>query len=584
MEKHIAQRTMKRIALVVVTLSLVALPRAGNATTKTVTIIYSFGGTSSDGADPVAGLVLGSDGNFYGTTRNGGSSTFCPLGCGTVFRVSPSGTYTSLYSFGSYAGDGGFPYAGLVQGNDSNFYGTTEKGGAYNWGTVFRISPSGTYTTLYNSAGYLNESGHNPVAGLVQGSDGNFYGTATTDGRYLHGSVFRISPSGTYTTLYAFVGSPNDGADPVAGLVLGSDSNFYGTTEFGGASTNCGNGCGTIFRISPDGSYTNLYSFNYSDGGYPQAGLVQGIDGNFYGTTFEGGTDGGGTVFQISPSGSVTTLYSFATYADGSQPIAGLVQGSNSNFYGTTEFGGKACMVAGSCGTIFRITPGGDYTNLHSFVGHPGDGASPEAGLVQGSDGNLYGTTAIGGKYGPGSVFKVSVGCTYTLSATNFTLAARGGVKRVRVKVSGTDCSWTAESNDPFITIISGSNGMSNGSVTYAVPGNTNTTALSGTMTIAGQTFTVNQIAGGCTYSLSPTIGKIQTAGGLATVKVKPNFNDCAWSAVSNDSFITITDGASGIGKGTVTYVVAPNPNTNRLTGSITIAGKTFTVIQQGEK
>jgi uncharacterized repeat protein (TIGR03803 family) len=461
---------MKRTALVAVTLFLLALPRTGNANTKTVTILYSFGGSPTDGNDPVAGLVQGSDGNFYGTTRNGGAN-----GVGSVFRISPSGTYTSLYSFGSYPGDGEFPYAGLVQGSDSNFYGTTDEGGDYNWGTVFRISPSGTYTSLY----------------------------------------------------------------------------FFG-------------------------SYP-------ADGYYPEAGLVQGNDGNFYGTTSEGGADNAGTVFRISPSGAYTTLYSFI-YADGASPLAGLVQGSDSNFYGTTEFGGKACMIAGSCGTVFRISPSGIYTNLHSFVGHPSDGASPEAGLVQGSDGNLYGTTVIGGKYGPGTIFKLAVGCAYTLSATNFTLPAKGGMKSVRVKVAGTACSWMAVSNDPFITITSGSNYTGNGKVYYTVPGNTNTTALSGTMTIAGQTFTVNQAAGGCKFSLSPRTGKIKAAGGSAAVKVKPNFSDCAWSAVSNDSFITITNGASGIGRGTVGYTVSANTSTTALTGSVTIAGETFAVIQAGVK
>ena len=175
-------------------------------------------------------------------------------------------------------------------------------------------------------------------------------------------------------------------------------------------------------------------------------------------------------------------------------------------------------------------------------------------------------------------------GCTYTLNATSVTLAAKGGSKKVSVKVKGTDCSWTAVSNDPFITITSGSSGTGNGKVGYTVPGNTNTTDLSGTMTIAGQTFTVNQAAGGCTFKLSPKVGKIKATGGIKTVKVKPNFSDCAWTVVSNDSFITITDGASGTGKGTVSYTVAANTNTTAVTGSISIAGETFTVTQAGVK
>jgi hypothetical protein len=174
--------------------------------------------------------------------------------------------------------------------------------------------------------------------------------------------------------------------------------------------------------------------------------------------------------------------------------------------------------------------------------------------------------------------------CDFTLNATSVALAAKGGSKNVSVKVKGTGCAWTAVSNDPFITITSGTNGTGNGKVVYTVPGNTNTAPLSGTMTIAGQTFTVNQAAGGCTFKLSPKAGKIKATGAAATVKVTPNFSDCAWTAVSNDSFITITDGASGLGKGTVSYTVAANTNTTALTGSITVGGQTFTVTQSGVK
>ena len=174
--------------------------------------------------------------------------------------------------------------------------------------------------------------------------------------------------------------------------------------------------------------------------------------------------------------------------------------------------------------------------------------------------------------------------CTFTLSATSVTLPAKGGSKNVSVKVKGTDCAWTAVSNDPFITITSGSSGTGNGKVDYTVPGNTNTTALSGTMTIAGQTFTVNQAAGGCTFKLSPKDGKFKAAGGSATVKVKPNFSDCAWTAVSNDSLYHDHGGSSGTGKGTVSYTVATNATTDVLTGTMTIGGETFTVTQSGER
>jgi hypothetical protein len=174
--------------------------------------------------------------------------------------------------------------------------------------------------------------------------------------------------------------------------------------------------------------------------------------------------------------------------------------------------------------------------------------------------------------------------CTYALSPSSTTLTEKGGTKTVSVKVKGTDCSWTAVSNDPFITIISGSNGTASGKVTFTVPGNTNTTALSGSMTIAGETYAVNQAAGGCTFKLSPKDGKLKSTGGTATIKVTPNLSDCTWVASSGSDFITIVSGASGTGKGTVTYSVLTNATSNVLTGSIAVAGETFTVIQAGVK
>ncbi len=384
-----------RVALVIVLLVLAG--RAFDAGAQTVTILYSFVGSPNDGANPFVGLIQGSDGNFYGTTIEGGANG----NVGTVFRISASGSYTNLCSF-SYS-DGAYPRAVLVQGSDGNFYGTTDGGGANGGGTVFRVSPSGNYTNLYSFGSHPND-GIYPDAGLAQGSDGNFYGTTAVGGTYDSGTVFRVSPSGTYSNLHSFAGYPTDGWLPQAALVQSSDSNLYGTTDFGGADND-----GTVFRISPSGTYSNLYSFSYSNGGDPEAKLVEGSDGNFYGTTYGGGTNGCncGTVFRISPSGTYTTLYSFAgSPNDGSEPQDGLVQGSDGNFYGTTYGGGtNSC----NCGTVFRISPSGTYTTLYSFAGSPNDGSEPLAGLMQGSDGNFYGTTYGGGTNGEGTVFKLTV-------------------------------------------------------------------------------------------------------------------------------------------------------------------------------
>jgi uncharacterized repeat protein (TIGR03803 family) len=413
-----------RIPLLIV-LVVAAAGQAFDAMAQTETMLYSFGSVPNDGFSPSAVLVQGSDGNFYGTTVYGGTS-----GSGTVFRISPSGTYTTLYSFVGYPTDGAYPRAGLVQGSNGNLYGTTEYGGTSTnsrcsggCGTVFRISPSGIYTSLYSFVGYPTD-GYEPYAELMQGSDGNLYGTAIEGGLYNIGTVFRISPSGTYTNIYTFsglFGIATNGAFPQARLMQGTDGNFYGTTVGGGTSTDYNPqdgdfGVGTVFRISPSGTETALYSFvgSPNDGANPQVGLVQGSDGNFYGTTYYGGTStncgpyGCGTVFRTSPSGSETNLHSFpSSPTDGSEPYTGLMQGSDGNFYGTTAGGGT-----NGVGTVFRISPSGTYTTLYQFVGYPTDGANPSAGLVQGSDGNFYGTTAGGGTNGVGTVFKLIVPLT----------------------------------------------------------------------------------------------------------------------------------------------------------------------------
>ena len=291
-----------------------------------------------------------------------------------------------------------------------------------------------------------------PVAGLVQASDGNFYGTTTLGGSSGDcsypdvggcGTVFKLTPSGTLTTLYSFCSQPNcaDGGWPDGGLVQATDGNFYGTTSRGGVSSNCPgpyvSGCGTVFKITPSGTLTTVYSFNYTDGSEPWAGLVQGTDGSFYGTTEWGGTYGHGTVFKITPDGTLTTLHSF-NYADGSSPLGALVQATDGNFYGTTEEGGAA-----GPGTVFRITPSGALTTLRSFDGS--DGEYPN-GLVQASDGNFYGTTGGGGAncspYGCGTVFKITLSGTlttlYSFCAKMAVLTANSLVQTLCKPVTGT--------------------------------------------------------------------------------------------------------------------------------------------------
>jgi uncharacterized repeat protein (TIGR03803 family) len=396
---------------------------------QTFKSLVSFNGT--DGASPNGPLVQGLDGNLYGTTRNGAGGDDCfpfyPSGCGTVFNITPGGTLTTLYSFCSQRNcrDGATPWAGLVLATDGDLYGTASWGGweAWDLGTAFKITPGGTLTTLYRFCVGLTfycGDGQSPSASLVLATDGNFYGTTPIGGAPYgsYGTVFEITPGGTLTTLHRFVGT--DGIRPLGALVQATDGTLYGTTANGGGIIGCSDGCGTVFKIPLGGQLTKLHSFDGTDGDHPGGGLIQATDGNLYGTTGGGGASyvfgnvgsGYGTVFKITSSGTLTTLYSFCSQTDctdGVGPGAGLVQATDGNFYGTTGGGGDpSCNPPNGCGTVFKITPSGTLTTLHSFDGT--DGVGPGGALVQATDGNFYGTTATGGANGDGTVFSLSVG------------------------------------------------------------------------------------------------------------------------------------------------------------------------------
>jgi uncharacterized repeat protein (TIGR03803 family) len=364
--------------------------------------VLSFNGTN--GYHPDSSLIQASDGNFYGVTQNGANTNqLCTSGgCGTVFKITPSGTLTTLYQFCTLTSctDGANPYGSLVQGTDGNFYGTTIYGGANNNGTVFKITPTGTLTTLHSFA--LISDGAYPWAGLIQASDGNFYGTTTAGGIHIFGTVFKITPAGALTDLYNFCSqaSCTDGANPYAPLVQGTDGNLYGTTTQGGNTTYVG----TVFKITTSGSLTTIHTFctlqHCADGEQPFARLIQAHDGNFYGTTTSGHGENAGTVFKITSSGTLTTLYTFCALlncTDGKNPYGGVIQAADGNFYGTTNIGGTGQ------GTIFKLSSSGTLTTLYTFSGP--DGALPYSGLLQASDGNFYGTTHIGGTHNDGTVF-----------------------------------------------------------------------------------------------------------------------------------------------------------------------------------
>jgi uncharacterized repeat protein (TIGR03803 family) len=354
--------------------------------------LYAFSG-GTDGSYPDSGLTAARDGNFYGTTTYGGANNL-----GTVFKVTPEGVKTVLYSFSGGPGDGQYPASGLELGSDGAFYVTTTAGGAFGGGTFFRITLDGTETLLYSFGG--NGSGATPQ-GLTLLDDGNFYGTTTAGGANNLGTVFKMTSAGAQTVLYSFA-TGADGQTPVAGLSKSSDGHLYGVTYYGGTDN-----LGTIFRIAPDGTgYATLHSFagGATDGSYPGVKLRDVPDGRLYGSTGAGGANGLGTIFRYDPSsGIATVIHSFAGPPDdGEYPSCRLRIGNDGNLYGVTFLGGYFDL-----GTFFAITPAGVLTVLHSFSGGA-DGRSPNSSLLVTPDGEFYGTTITGGPTNNGTIYKIS--------------------------------------------------------------------------------------------------------------------------------------------------------------------------------
>jgi uncharacterized repeat protein (TIGR03803 family) len=367
---------------------------------QTLTTLYSFHG--ADGSNPYAGLMQASNGNLYGTTSAGGAN-----GDGTVFQITTGGTLTTMHNFNRFnPTDGSQPYAGLIQATDGNLYGTTYRGGSHNVGTVYRITTTGTMKTLHDLD--YQPDGALPYAGLVQATNGAFYGTASNGGGEF-GTAFIATAFGQYIPIYTFING-FIGANPVAGLVQASNGNLYGAAASGGSD-----GCGALFEMTLSGAYTMVHDFTGDDGCSPQATLFQGSDGNLYGTASAGGGGGQGhnygTAFKITPSGTFTLLHTFDG-TDGTYPTGALIQATDGNFYGTTQYGG-----AYNQGTIFKVTPTGTVTTLYSFCpqAHCNDGANPYAGLILGSDGVFYGTTFNGGGGNDGTVFSLSVSLSPTV-------------------------------------------------------------------------------------------------------------------------------------------------------------------------
>lgn len=367
-------------------------------------VLYSFS-RGVDGYFPIAGVILDSQGNLYGTTISGGAS-----GWGVVYKVDSSGRQSVLYSF-TGGNDGGYPSAGVVRDSAGNLYGTTTDGGTSGYGVVYKLDPTGHESVLLS---FNVTNGASPDQGVVLDPAGRLYGATHGGGAYSSGVVYRLSPSGQDTVLHSFSGVPDGAIPKSAGVVLDSTGTLYGTTSDGGPANT-----GVVYKVDSSGNETVIASFPAGDGKKPFAGLVRDPSGNFYGTTSRGGAHDKGIVFKMSPAGQEIVLYSFA--AAGGQPHAGLVRDSSGNLYGATYNGG-----ASYAGSVFKLDADANETVLHSFTSGA-DGASPAGGLVLDSEGNLYGTTLFGGAYGSGTVFQLDPSGVLTTLYT-FTGGVDGGL------------------------------------------------------------------------------------------------------------------------------------------------------------
>lgn len=379
-------------------LAALVLVAATAASAQTYTDLFNFSSNGGPNDPHFSVIAQGRDGSMYTTSDQGFTG-----GRGDVFKITPAGTLTVLHEFNGMDGQG--PLGGLTLATNGKFYGTTSTGGAFGFGTIFSITDKGALRTLYSFRDRAD--GSLPYAVPIQGEDGNLYGTASsctvfgavgnngceTANANKFGAVYKITPAGEFTRLHTFDGT--DGANPIAPLVQASDGNFYGTTVDGGA-----HGLGGIFRISPSGKFKVLFSFDSEFGAGSLAPLVQGSDGNLYGVT---SGPSGGTVFKFTCSGA-TILHNFAGGSDGMNPIGGLVQATDGNFYGTNDIGPLEFVG----GVIFRISPKEVFAKLHEFDFTTG--GSAQTTLLQHTNGLLYGETCCGGSFGVGVFYSLNAG------------------------------------------------------------------------------------------------------------------------------------------------------------------------------
>jgi uncharacterized repeat protein (TIGR03803 family) len=364
-----------------------------SAQAQSYKVLYSFANDTAAGDDPTSSLVRDPEGNLYGIALGG---TF---GRGIIFELGSTGDERVLYNFKGSDGDGDVPDSMSFRDSADNLFGTTFQGGAYSFGTVFKLDTQGRETVVYSFCSQTPCTEGAYPGGVIAGKEGSIYGITYAGGNYSCeltgcGTVFKINRDGGFTLLHAFGGT--DGENPNPGLVLDTFNNAYGTTQYGGAY-----GSGVVFKVTSAGDESVEYSFDGgASGAYPNGGLVRDGEGNLYGTTYQGGAYNYGTIFKITALDQFTVLYSFPGGVSGANPYADLSLDQKGNIFGVTSTGGVH-----NFGTIFKLDASGNETVLHSF-GEEAYGIHP-SGLIIDASGDLYGTTYQGGKYNYGSVFEV---------------------------------------------------------------------------------------------------------------------------------------------------------------------------------
>jgi uncharacterized repeat protein (TIGR03803 family) len=545
-------------------------------------VLYNFGTKSGDPYQPTyaGNIAQGRDGNLYTTADNGGANSY-----GAVLKITTAGTLSVLYSFDWV--HGATPSGGVTLGTDGNFYGTTYDGGTSSLGTVFKITSNGTLTVLYNFTG--GSDGSYPYAPPIQGTDGNWYGTTSMGGTSGEGTVYKLTPAGVFTTLYQF--DNTHGGQPRDPLVQGTDGNLYGTALYGGTI-----GYGVIFKITTAGKLTVLYNFDNAHGGYPVSPLIQGNDGNYYGTAQDYGSGGGGVAFKITPTGTLAVLRNMNSGTDGEGPVGGLVQATDGYFYGVNG----TLISGGNSGTLFQInSTGSSFSILNSFTGPNGAGPQVTPfqhtnGVIYG-DTNTGGTGNIGCAVGSCGVFyewsaslpafaglvstSGKVGAKVGILGQNFSkssVVTFGKAQAITVTLSGTTfitATVPSGATTASVTVTTTSGTLTSNKKFRVTPQITSFTPPSGPV---GTVVTITGVS--LTQASKVTFGGV--AATIFTVNSDTQVTATVPSGAKTGKIAITTQGGTATSSGTFTVtpvITSFNPMSGPVGQVVTITGTSFT-------